>query len=121
MDWLKYVLLGIKAVTPSAYNTPCGANSFTPTATPCNSPDGSPSSTRSSSPEPYETFSLPQLILSSVPQFLQQTVGGGAKKKVLPEKKRHGGKLTKEEVCLYHTFADHFCYWNAIFIFIESS
>ncbi|KAF2881220.1 hypothetical protein ILUMI_24944 [Ignelater luminosus] len=88
---------GIKAVTPSAYNTPCGANSFTPTATPCNSPDGSPSSTRSASPEPYEAFSLPQLILSSVPQFLQQTVGGGAKKKVLPEKKRHGGKLTKEE------------------------
>ncbi|KAK4875165.1 hypothetical protein RN001_011587 [Aquatica leii] len=78
---------GIKAVTPSAFNTPCGVNSFTPTATPCNSPDGSPPLTRSTSPEPYEAFSIPQLILSSVPQFLQQTVVGGTKKKVI-EKKR---------------------------------
>ncbi|KAF5287532.1 hypothetical protein FQR65_LT12203 [Abscondita terminalis] len=78
---------GIKAVTPSAFNTPCGVNSFTPTATPCNSPDGSPPLSRSASPEPYEAFSIPQLILSSVPQFLQQTVGGGTKKKVI-EKRR---------------------------------
>ncbi|XP_035905666.1 trafficking kinesin-binding protein milt isoform X3 [Anopheles stephensi] len=40
---------GIKAVTPSALNTPAGPN-FSPTVTPCNSPDGS--STRSMSPEP---------------------------------------------------------------------
>uniref|UniRef100_A0AAG5DHQ9 Trafficking kinesin-binding protein milt n=2 Tax=Anopheles atroparvus TaxID=41427 RepID=A0AAG5DHQ9_ANOAO len=40
---------GIKAVTPSALNTPAGPN-FSPTVTPCNSPDGSP--TRSMSPEP---------------------------------------------------------------------
>lgn len=40
---------GIKAVTPSALNTPSGQN-FSPTVTPCNSPDGSP--TRSMSPEP---------------------------------------------------------------------
>lgn len=40
---------GIKAVTPSALNTPAGAN-FSPTVTPCNSPEGSP--TRSMSPEP---------------------------------------------------------------------
>lgn len=32
---------GIKAVTPSAFNTPMGAN-YSPTVTPCNSPDGSP-------------------------------------------------------------------------------
>ncbi|XP_055390595.1 trafficking kinesin-binding protein milt isoform X2 [Condylostylus longicornis] len=40
---------GIKAVTPSALNTPAGPN-FSPTVTPCNSPEGSP--TRSTSPEP---------------------------------------------------------------------
>lgn len=40
---------GIKAVTPSALNTPAGPN-YSPTVTPCNSPDGSP--TRSMSPEP---------------------------------------------------------------------
>ncbi|KAL5280969.1 TRAK2 family protein [Megaselia abdita] len=40
---------GIKAVTPSALNTPAGPN-FSPTVTPCNSPEGSP--TRPSSPEP---------------------------------------------------------------------
>ncbi|CAH1188241.1 unnamed protein product [Phyllotreta striolata] len=73
---------GIKAVTPSCVPTPCGPNSFTPTATPHNSPDSSPMSTRSGSPEPYEEFSLPQLILSSVPTFLRETIGGGAKKKV---------------------------------------
>ncbi|XP_053697532.1 trafficking kinesin-binding protein milt isoform X2 [Sabethes cyaneus] len=32
---------GIKAVTPSALNTPAGPN-YSPTVTPCNSPDGSP-------------------------------------------------------------------------------
>ncbi|KAF5273998.1 hypothetical protein FQA39_LY01113 [Lamprigera yunnana] len=73
---------GIKAVTPSAFNTPCGINSFTPTATPCNSPDGTPPLSRSTSPEPYEAFSIPQLIRSSVPQFLQQTVVGGTKRKM---------------------------------------
>lgn len=82
---------GIKAVTPSCVNTPCGANSFTPTATPHNSPDSTPSSTRCGSPEPYESLSIPQLILSSVPQFLMGTVGGGAKKKT----KR--GKPEKQE------------------------
>ncbi|XP_055592447.1 trafficking kinesin-binding protein milt-like isoform X3 [Uranotaenia lowii] len=40
---------GIKAVTPSALNTPAGPN-YSPTVTPCNSPEGSP--TRSMSPEP---------------------------------------------------------------------
>lgn len=32
---------GIKAIRPSAFNTPMGAN-YSPTVTPCNSPDGSP-------------------------------------------------------------------------------
>lgn len=40
---------GIKAVTPSALNTPAGPN-YSPTVTPCNSPEGSPM--RSMSPEP---------------------------------------------------------------------
>ncbi|XP_023163030.2 trafficking kinesin-binding protein milt isoform X2 [Drosophila hydei] len=40
---------GIKAVTPSALNTPAGPN-FSPTVTPCNSPEGSPP--RGQSPEP---------------------------------------------------------------------
>ncbi|XP_057669700.1 trafficking kinesin-binding protein milt isoform X2 [Diorhabda carinulata] len=80
---------GIKAVTPSCVPTPSGPNSFTPTATPHNSPDSSPMSTRPGSPEPYEELSLPQLILSSVPTFLRDTIGGGAKKKVpLPKHKR---------------------------------
>lgn len=58
---------GIKAVTPSALNTPATEKSFTPTATPCNSPlgsprgsaDSSPSSSRSPSPPPYSTFPIP--------------------------------------------------------------
>lgn len=73
---------GIKAVTPSAVSTPSGPNSFTPTATPCNSPDFTPTHSRSASPEPPDIFSFPQLLLSSVPQFLRDSVGaGGAKKK----------------------------------------
>ncbi|XP_062547141.1 trafficking kinesin-binding protein milt isoform X2 [Armigeres subalbatus] len=39
---------GIKAVTPSALNTPAGPN-YSPTVTPCNSPEGSPK--RSTSPD----------------------------------------------------------------------
>ncbi|XP_019771654.2 trafficking kinesin-binding protein milt isoform X1 [Dendroctonus ponderosae] len=89
---------GIKAVTPSALNTPSGTNSFTPTATPHNSPDGSPLSTRSNSPEPYEAFSLPQLLLSSVPQFLRDTVGAGAyKKTTFSKSKRRPNRPEKQE------------------------
>ncbi|KAK9879979.1 hypothetical protein WA026_008488 [Henosepilachna vigintioctopunctata] len=85
---------GIKAVTPSAINTPCGINSFTPTATPCNSPDSSPDHSRSSSPERTpEAFSLPQLILSSVPQFLRDSVGGGGAKK---KTSFHDGRRTRK-------------------------
>ncbi|KAL3268036.1 hypothetical protein HHI36_007169 [Cryptolaemus montrouzieri] len=86
---------GIKAVTPSAISTPCGPNSFTPTATPCNSPDASPDHSRSSSPEPPDSFSLPQLILSSVPQFLRDSMGaGGAKKKTSFQSR---GRVRKSE------------------------
>lgn len=42
---------GIKAVTPSALNTPSGQN-FSPTVTPCNSPTEGNSPTRPLSPEP---------------------------------------------------------------------
>lgn len=42
---------GIKAVTPSALNTPTGPN-FSPTVTPCNSPTEGNSPTRPLSPEP---------------------------------------------------------------------
>ncbi|CAG9761135.1 unnamed protein product [Ceutorhynchus assimilis] len=92
---------GIKAATPSAFNTPSGANSFTPTATPHNSPDGTPMSTRPGSPEPYEAFSLPQLLLSSVPQFLRDTVGGGgggaSKKLSFSKSKRRAARQDKQE------------------------
>lgn len=43
---------GIKAVTPSALNTPSGVN-YSPTVTPCNSPEGRPSS-----PEPQTLANL---------------------------------------------------------------
>lgn len=93
---------GIKAVTPSALSTPSGINSFTPTATPHNSPDRSPCSTREGSPEPPDVFSLPQLLLSSMPQFLRDTVGGGgaskaAKRRARAEKQRESlvGKIEK--------------------------
>lgn len=46
---------GIKAVTPSALNTPAGQN-FSPTVTPCNSPEGSPH--RPNSPEPQTLSNL---------------------------------------------------------------
>lgn len=85
---------GIKAVTPSCVSTPCGANSFTPTATPHNSPDSTPSSSRGGSPEPYESLSIPQLIFSSVPQFLMGGVGGGAKRKTGLSRR---GKTEKQE------------------------
>lgn len=59
---------GIKAVTPSALNTPAGAN-FSPTVTPCNSPEGSP--TRDRSPEP----SLTGLLYSGADMIRRKLVG----------------------------------------------
>ncbi|XP_060528110.1 trafficking kinesin-binding protein milt isoform X2 [Cylas formicarius] len=89
---------GIKAVTPSAVNTPSGVNSFTPTATPYNSPEATTplSSPRGGSPEP-EAFSLPQLILSSVPQFLRDTVGGKRKPPPSAKSRRSTAKIDKQE------------------------
>lgn len=104
----KLICAGIKAATPSAFNTPCGANSFTPTATPCNSPDGSPSQSRSQSPE---TFSFPQLILSSVPQFIKDTVGGGAKKKIIKGKR---SKPERAEVNIDNNLPTSFL-WDCMF------
>lgn len=54
---------GIKAVTPSCLNTPCGAN-FSPTVTPCNSPTGSSSPT-----EPH------QATETSLTSFLTSSAG----------------------------------------------
>ncbi|KAJ8937126.1 hypothetical protein NQ318_000621 [Aromia moschata] len=106
LDHRKYILLcendrqeGIKAITPSCVSTPCGANSFTPTATPHNSPDSTPLSSRCGSPEPYETLSLPRLILSSVPQFLMGGASSGAKRKISSGSfsKSKRGKPEKQE------------------------
>lgn len=64
---------GIKAVTPSALNTPCGPN-FSPTVTPCNSPEGSPP--RSQSPEPQFLTGL----LTSGADLLRRKIVGEAEK-----------------------------------------
>lgn len=60
---------GIKAVTPSALNTPAGQN-HSPTVTPCNSPEGSP--TRDRSPEPL----LSGLFYSGADMIRRKLVGG---------------------------------------------
>lgn len=52
---------GIKAVTPSCLNTPCGVN-YSPTVTPCNSPTGSSSPT---GPMPETETSLTSFLTSS--------------------------------------------------------
>lgn len=59
---------GIKAVNPSAFNTPAGPN-FSPTSTPCNSPEGR--SPRSRSPEP-----LFASLLSSGAEMLRRKIIG---------------------------------------------
>lgn len=60
---------GIKAVTPSALNTPAGPN-YSPTVTPCNSPEGSPP--RESSPEPPL---LANLLYSGADMIRRKLVG----------------------------------------------
>lgn len=62
---------GIKAVTPSALNTPAGPN-FSPTVTPCNSPEGTPP--REHSPEP----SLTGLLYSGADMLRRKFVGSSA-------------------------------------------
>lgn len=63
---------GIKAVTPSALNTPCGIN-YSPTSTPCNSPEGS-SPMRHLSPEP-KSFSG---LLTSGAELIRNKIIGNS-------------------------------------------
>lgn len=63
---------GIKAVTPSALNTPCGPN-YSPTVTPCNSPEGTPP--REHSPEPPL---LTGLLYSGADMLRRKFVGNSA-------------------------------------------
>lgn len=63
---------GIKAVTPSALNTPAGPN-YSPTVTPCNSPEGTPP--REHSPEPPL---LTGLFYSGADMLRRRFVGGSA-------------------------------------------
>ncbi|XP_055302856.1 trafficking kinesin-binding protein milt isoform X2 [Sitodiplosis mosellana] len=63
---------GIKAVTPSALNTPAGQN-HSPTVTPCNSPEGSP--TRDRSPEPPL---LTGLLYSGADMIRRKLVGNNS-------------------------------------------
>lgn len=62
---------GIKAVTPSVLNTPCGIN-YSPTSTPCNSPEGDSSPVRHMSPEP-KSFGG---ILTSGAELLRKKIIG---------------------------------------------
>lgn len=84
---------GIKALTPSALNTPAGPN-YSPTITPRNSPDGSPTRCRSPDSSIASSaggFAKESAILSSL---LGRGGGGGAganaeqflKKKLMPER-----------------------------------
>ncbi|XP_017151168.1 trafficking kinesin-binding protein milt isoform X3 [Drosophila miranda] len=72
---------GIKAVTPSALNTPAGPN-FSPTVTPCNSPEGSPP--RCQSPEPL--FGL----LSSGADLIRRKIVGD-------QQQQHRSSLSKQQ------------------------
>ncbi|KAH8273605.1 hypothetical protein KR018_003988 [Drosophila ironensis] len=72
---------GIKAVTPSALNTPAGPN-YSPTVTPCNSPEGSPP--RAQSPEPL--FGL----LSSGADLIRRKIVGD-------QQQKQRGSLSKQQ------------------------
>ncbi|XP_016985780.1 trafficking kinesin-binding protein milt isoform X3 [Drosophila rhopaloa] len=74
---------GIKAVTPSALNTPAGPN-FSPTVTPCNSPEGSPP--RAQSPEPL--FGL----LSSGADLIRRKIVGDQQ-----QQQKHRSSLSKQQ------------------------
>ncbi|KAM7353475.1 trafficking kinesin-binding protein milt isoform 3-T3 [Cochliomyia hominivorax] len=82
---------GIKAVTPSALNTPAGPN-FSPTVTPCNSPEGSPM--RPSSPEP-----LFGLLSSGADLIRRKLIGGDIERpnRNLQHKKQQKVMLTRLE------------------------
>lgn len=81
---------GIKAVTPSALNTPCGQN-YSPTVTPCNSPEGSPP--RSTSPEPQFLTGL----LTSGADLLRRKVVGEQEKQLSARQSRNKITLSRLE------------------------
>uniref|UniRef100_A0A1B0FPX3 Trafficking kinesin-binding protein milt n=1 Tax=Glossina morsitans morsitans TaxID=37546 RepID=A0A1B0FPX3_GLOMM len=80
---------GIKAVTPSALNTPAGPN-FSPTVTPYNSPEDSP--TRSRSPEP-----LFNLLSSGADVFRRKLIGGDVERSRIQQQKQQKIMLTRLE------------------------
>ncbi|XP_037711926.1 trafficking kinesin-binding protein milt isoform X3 [Drosophila subpulchrella] len=84
---------GIKAVTPSALNTPAGPN-FTPTVTPCNSPEGSPP--RAQSPEPL--FGL----LSSGADLIRRKIVGDQHQQQQHKQRSSLSKQQQQKIMLSH-------------------
>ncbi|KQS70669.1 trafficking kinesin-binding protein milt isoform X3 [Drosophila erecta] len=84
---------GIKAVTPSALNTPAGPN-FTPTVTPCNSPEGSPP--RAQSPEPL--FGL----LSSGADLIRRKIVGDQHQQQQQKQRSSLSKQQQQKIMLSH-------------------
>ena len=87
---------GIKAVTPSALNTPSGQN-FSPTTTPCNSPDGSP--VRSLSPEPSQSFA--NMLSSGADMFRKKFIGYDSDIPLTPQRPSRVSSA-KNKVALSH-------------------
>ncbi|KAH8352348.1 hypothetical protein KR084_003562 [Drosophila pseudotakahashii] len=84
---------GIKAVTPSALNTPAGPN-FSPTVTPCNSPEGSPP--RAQSPEPL--FGL----LSSGADLIRRKIVGDHHQQQQQKQRSSLSKQQQQKIMLSH-------------------
>ncbi|XP_017097037.2 trafficking kinesin-binding protein milt isoform X1 [Drosophila bipectinata] len=84
---------GIKAVTPSALNTPAGPN-YSPTVTPCNSPEGSPP--RAQSPEPL--FGL----LSSGADLLRRKIVGDQHQQQQQKQRSSLSKQQQQKIMLSH-------------------
>ncbi|XP_033173030.1 trafficking kinesin-binding protein milt isoform X1 [Drosophila mauritiana] len=84
---------GIKAVTPSALNTPAGPN-FSPTVTPCNSPEGSPP--RAQSPEPL--FGL----LSSGADLIRRKIVGDQHQQQQQKQRSSLSKQQQQKIMLSH-------------------
>lgn len=83
---------GIKAVTPSALNTPSGHN-FSPTVTPCNSPDGSPS--RSSSPESNCHQSFADILTTGADMLRKKITGLDSSQQMQQRQSRATTKVNK--------------------------
>ncbi|EDV30636.1 uncharacterized protein Dana_GF14960, isoform A [Drosophila ananassae] len=84
---------GIKAVTPSALNTPAGPN-YSPTVTPCNSPEGSPP--RAQSPEPL--FGL----LSSGADLIRRKIVGDQHQQQQQKQRSSLSKQQQQKIMLSH-------------------